>query len=243
MSRWIRRHSIPWPTWRVWLPLMAVLALLIWSGFRGVYPFLALVEPMPEADLLVMEGWIPDYAVQACAEMFGGGGYRWICTTGVAVEVGAFFAEAGTYAGLGAATLRENGIAEDVLIVAHGPEVYRDRTYHSAVALRDELASRGLLAETKGIQLISFGTHARRSRNTFRAVFQPLGIAVKVISIPTRGYDPALWYRSSGGVKAVLMELISLTYEAWAGPEPEAQAVGEWRVGSADSRRFSQMRK
>jgi hypothetical protein len=211
-GKWFRKRAFWVPTWRVWLCLIAAVAGLLLALGNRVYSFLALVDPVENADILVMEGWIPDYAVEETLAMFRDGGYEWLCTTGIEIEVGKYFTDAVSYAGLGGATLLDLGMDADRLIIAHGPEVYRDRTWHSAVALKTELEKRGMLERVQALNLVSFGTHARRSRNVFRAVFGP-EIEVGVVSIPTRGYDPDKWYGYSGGVKAVITELISLAYE------------------------------
>ena len=51
---------------------LLVLGLII---LFGVYPFLALTEPV-DADVLVVEGWVHPYAIEASAEEFRDHHYR-----------------------------------------------------------------------------------------------------------------------------------------------------------------------
>src|SRR5207248_6770179 len=61
-------------------------AILVWCGvvglfLLGVYPFLAVTERVP-ADTLVVEGWIPPFAIRAAVDEFRSGSYKQVITTG-----------------------------------------------------------------------------------------------------------------------------------------------------------------
>jgi len=48
---------------------------------KGVYPFLAITHRV-DANTLVVEGWIHDYAIREAVEEFRRGSYHQILTTG-----------------------------------------------------------------------------------------------------------------------------------------------------------------
>src|SRR5437764_3673419 len=60
---WQRRQCLV-PTWRGWFSIAVVIGLATVAGIRGAYPFLAVNDPRP-GGVLVVEGWAPDYALEA----------------------------------------------------------------------------------------------------------------------------------------------------------------------------------
>src|SRR5438874_5364248 len=68
-------------SWRGRLILISALLLVGALVFRGVYPFLATNHRI-DTDVLVVEGWIHEYAIRAAADEFRSGAYRRVFTTG-----------------------------------------------------------------------------------------------------------------------------------------------------------------
>jgi hypothetical protein len=58
----------------------------------------------------------------------------------------------------------------------------------------------------ESVDVYSLGPHARRSRWLYQQAFGD-AVAVGVIAAAPRAYDPAVWWRSSDGARAVLSEL------------------------------------
>src|SRR5438128_2376658 len=107
-SLWQRRQCLL-PTWRGVL-LAAVLSITaIVAVARSVHPFLATNEPVP-AELLVVEGWVPDDVLQEAKREFVRGRYQRLYVTGGPLMIGAFLSEHKTYANVGAASLRAMGM-------------------------------------------------------------------------------------------------------------------------------------
>jgi hypothetical protein len=84
-----------------------------------------------------------------------------------------------------------------------------DRTYASALALKNWLGSHGVV-ETN-LNVISLGPHSRRSRLLFE---KALGKDYKVgiIAIENQEYDAKQWWASSAGVRSMLDEIIAYLY-------------------------------
>jgi uncharacterized SAM-binding protein YcdF (DUF218 family) len=206
------RRNIVIPTWRGWLLLLVLLATLTIGLGLAVHPFLAVTDPV-RADVLVIEGWLPDYAIEAGADLFRRPQYQQVYVTGGPLEKATHLAGFETYAASGTAVLIAAGLPSDVVVPVASTERYRNRTYATAVALRDHMAASG--AQLRSIDIVTLGTHARRSRLCFR---RALGsrVRVGVIAIPSRDYEPARWWRYSQGVKSVVTELLALGY-AWVG--------------------------
>jgi uncharacterized SAM-binding protein YcdF (DUF218 family) len=85
----------------------------------------------------------------------------------------------------------------------------RDRTYGSAVALRNWLREHNM--SVSGINVITEDLHARRTRLLFH---EALGdkVDVGVIGIPSPDYDAKHWWRYSDGVREVIGESIAYVY-------------------------------
>ena len=83
------------------------------------------------------------------------------------------------------------------------PTQYRNRSYASAVALREWVEQHRL--SVTSFNLVTMGAHARRSRLLFQKAFGG-NVHIGVIAVRDREYDPDRWWRSSEGVKEVISE-------------------------------------
>ena len=204
----LQRRECLLPTWRGWLVLLFAVAVLVVFSIRGAYPFLAVNDPVDNA-ALVVEGWLPDYALQEAITEFRKGHHSQIYVTGGPLENGAPLSEYRTFAELGAATLLRLGLDTNAVQAVPAPKVRLDRTYASAMALKNWLGSHGVM-ETN-FNVISLGPHSRRSRLLFE---KALGSDYKVgvIAIGNQEYDTKRWWASSAGVRTMTDEMIAFVY-------------------------------
>ena len=195
-----------------WKGRLLVLALLIGLATEfvyGVYPFLAVTHRV-DTDILVVEGWIPFYAIHAAAREFGSGSYRQVLTTGGPITgMGGYTNDYNTSASLGAGRLKAEGVPTTVIQMVPSRVSGRDRTYSAALALRHWLDQQG--TEVKAINVVTADTHARRTRLLFQ---RALGndISVGIIAVPNPDYDARRWWRYSEGVKDVITESVAYLY-------------------------------
>lgn len=174
-----------------------------------IYPFLAENHRI-NANVLVVEGWIHEYAIRAAVKEFRTGAYEAVVATGGPVEgSGGYTNDFNTSASVGADLLKKNGLPTGVLFMAPSRVMDRDRTYASGVALRRWLASQNV--NVRGINIVTENTHARRSRLLFK---KALGgkINVGIIAVDNPDYDPKRWWSYSAGVKDVVSEGFSYLY-------------------------------
>ncbi len=174
----------------------------------GAYPFLA-VNTRVSGGLLVVEGWVPDYALAFAARELREQHYGKLYVTGGPLERGSPLSAYKTYAQLGAATLVGFGLKPDEIETVPSPSVRQDRTFVSAVALKHWLADHGAVA--KEFQVISLGPHARRTRLLFEDALGPKA-RVGVTAVRDQNYDPHRWWRTSEGFRIVTGELIAYGY-------------------------------
>ena len=192
--------------------MVALSVLAAYAGRRGIHPFLALDQPVA-ADILVVEGWVPNYALKRGLDLSVEQKSRYLLLTGGTVR-GEVDPEPGeTYARMGMQRLeRIGGDLAHVRMVPSPellPEPVRDRTYASAIAVKAWLKEQGVSVQS--INVLTMGAHARRSRLLFQKAFGP-EVEIGVIAIPDREYDPHAWWRYSEGVKEVLSEGAAYLY-------------------------------
>ncbi len=173
-----------------------------------IHPFLAVNSPI-KADVLVVEGWLPDYALKDALTEFENGSYKKVVTTGVPLPTGYYLAQYKTFAQLSAATLNALGLEQEKLTAVPAPDVIKDRTYASAVAFRQWLLNSSFKIES--INLFTLDVHTRRSWLLFKQVLAPK-IKVGAIAAKTLEYDPNQWWTSSEGVRSVISETIAYIY-------------------------------
>lgn len=206
----LKRKEYYLPTLRGWLLLLVVLVGLLVVLVRGLFWFLAPTAPT-DAEILVVEGWLPDKALEKAVREFRSHNYRLLVTTGGPLREGSYLSAYKSYAELSAASIRLLGIQDSQLVAVPAPLVKEDRTYTSAVALKHWMEKSGY--RPRGLNLFSLGAHARRSRLMFEKALGP-DIAVGVIAVEDPDYDPRLWWTSSSGVRDVLDEAIGYAYAA-----------------------------
>lgn len=186
------------------LCFMAFMLLIL----THIHPFLAPSSPI-KAEVLVVEGWMNDYAIKDAIKEFERGDYQKLITTGLPLERGYYLAQYKSFAELAAATLITLGFDREKLVAVPTPYAIRNRTNASAKALHEWLTNSGL--EVKGINLYSFDVHARRSWLIFKQVLAP-NIEVGIIAAKSESYDPKHWWTSSEGVRSIISESIAYIY-------------------------------
>lgn len=206
--RLIHRQEMWMLTTQGWLAIFGFIAALGFFILTHIHPYLGLNAPI-KAELLVVEGWIPDYAVKNAIAEFQKGGYQKLITTGLPIELGYYLAPYKNAADLAAATLTVLGFEQDKLVAVPASKVTRNRTSASATALRQWLKDSKL--NIKAINLYSFDTHARRSWLIFNQALSP-EIKVGVISVEPNTYNTKQWWLSSDGVRSVIAETIAYIY-------------------------------
>ena len=201
------------PRWglsmRGWLFLAALIVGTAATIFHTIYPFLAITARVP-TELLAVEGWINDYAIRAARDEFNSGGYQRVVATGGPVHgISGYINAYSTAASIGAHRLKREGIPAALVEMAPSRTSTRDRTFSSAVALRDWFHAHQI--PVQAINIVTEDVHARRTRLLFQRAFGP-GVTVGVIAVPNPDYNAARWWRYSEGVRDVLGETISYLY-------------------------------
>jgi len=191
-----------------WGMLSGTLVALIILFTLTIYPFLALTRPA-QGEVLVVEGWLPDYALEKVRDRFQDGNYQSLVTSGGELSVGFHLSKYKTWAQLAAATLIAQGVPAEKIITASAPSVKKDRTYASVLEVKKQLAEKGLFPAS--IDVVSLGPHSRRTWMMCKMIFSP-DTQVGIYSIRPHNYDPERWWSSSIGVRTIIGETIAYLY-------------------------------
>jgi uncharacterized SAM-binding protein YcdF (DUF218 family) len=196
-------------SWRGRLAALGLIVFVAWIMMLEIHPFLA-VTHRESSKILVVEGWVHQYAINAAVKEFRTGRYDHVFVTGGPVPgTGGYSNDYNTDASVGADLLRTAGIPNDALQMVPSRVWNRNRTYYSALALREWFSRHNMHVRT--INVLTEEAHARRTRLLFQEAFGK-SVRVGIISIPNPDYDPNHWWRYSDGVRDVTSEAIAYIY-------------------------------
>lgn len=206
--RLFRRRTLWCPTWTGSGCVLLIFVALAVACFNWGESYLAFTQ-RAQADTLVVEGWIGRTGVDAAAAEFRRGGYRYIvCTGGFTSDQWA--EEPKSFAEMAAAEMIRLGIPEASVLTATAEITETHRTFESAVAVWRTLRNAGIKPE--GINVFTFGPHARRSELVFTKVNWPV-TSIGVIGWSPPGFWNAAWWQSSDRSRELLEETAGYGYE------------------------------
>ncbi|NEO58507.1 MAG: YdcF family protein [Okeania sp. SIO3B5] len=203
--QWLQKLIL---TIQTWILILGLIIFLIAICCFNIYSFLAVNSPI-KADILIVEGWMSDYAVKLAIAEFHQGTYQKLITTGSPIGKGHYLSEYNNFAEITAATLIALGVDPDRVVAIPTPQVVKYRTAASAIAVKEWLTTSNLKVDS--INIYTLGPHARRSWMIYRNIFSP-DIQVGVIALEPKGYNPKRWWQSSAGMRTVVGEAIAYFY-------------------------------
>jgi hypothetical protein len=158
---------------------------------------------------LVVEGWIPNYALEESIAEFKSKPYTKIFTVGADILSGTNIEEQDSVALAAYSRLKWLGMNPELMQPVSAHIKYRNRTFESALALKKWIDDNHL--PVTSFNLVTVGPHARRSRLLFEKAFGGQ-VRVGIISVENREYEPNRWWKYSEGVKEVIGEGVGYVY-------------------------------
>jgi hypothetical protein len=197
---------------RGWLAGVIVLVAITVLWTLNIYSFLSQTR-REDTKVLVVEGWVHEYATRAAVTEFQAGHYDKVYTTGGPIAgTGGYSNDFNTSASVGAELLVKDGLPDNLVQMVPSHVSGRDRTYSSALKLREYFQTNGI--SVKSINVLTEGPHARRTRMLFQQAFGP-EVTVGIISVSDPDYEPGRWWHYSEGVREVIGESIAWLYAAF----------------------------
>jgi len=122
---------------------------------------------------------------------------------------GGYINDFNTSASVGADLLKKAVIPREAIQMVPSHVNGRERTYSSAIALRDWFREHN--TPVSSINVLTEGAHARRTRLLYQKAFGR-NVTVGIIAVSNPDYDPKQWWRYSDGVREVTGESIAYIY-------------------------------
>lgn len=190
------------------LIIILIVMLLLVTGLRAMYPFLAVTQRVA-GKVLILEGWVPTYTVKEAATEFKQGNYSELLVVRALYDGDSKYDTGQYLADYIAEHLIQTGVPKRCVHTVFLNAIDKDRTYASALAAKMWLHQQGLAPG--GINILTLGSHARRSRLLYE---EAMGgrLKIGVVAIVDRSFNPRAWWRSSEGVREVPFELIAYLY-------------------------------
>ena len=211
--KFFTRRTVWAPTFLGFSLLAGLLALPgIWWFAYGE-SFLALTRRLPNARVLVVEGWIGPDGIRAAKDEFASGHYDLIVTSGGNPDPASkdnWQREGWSYAEGAQKQLIRLGLPADKIVSAPPSLTEARRTYRAALHVKETLDALG--AEPKEINVFTFGAHARRSWLVFSKACGP-EIKVGVIGWEPPYYSSVPWWRSSERSIELLVQTVGYFFE------------------------------
>ncbi len=196
-------------TWLGQVLKIIIILGLIFIYAKTIHAFLAPTDPV-NSKVMIVEGFIPDYALEEAADIFNKGQYKLMIITGKKRMKGApldQYKNDGIYS---AATLIKLGFdSTRIRVVAVENEIKRDRTFTSALAAKKWIENHN--EGCTSFNLVTLDCHARRSRLLFGKAFGEK-YRVGIIAIRDRSYNADHWWQTSNGFREVIQETIAWIY-------------------------------
>jgi uncharacterized SAM-binding protein YcdF (DUF218 family) len=220
-----RPRQIWMPTIYGWFFLIAIILVMCLFVVNNIYAFLAQNEPV-RARVLVVEGWLAPEELDQAIQAFKNGGYERVVTTGGPIVGWPELSVYTNYAKLAADYLARHGIPRKLIIAVPTPASAQERTFLSAVVLRDSAHQLGITPDA--IDLFSSGAHSRRSRLLFQMAFGQ-NVRIGILASRPSEYDPEAWWRSSSGVESIVFQSIGLLWvKCFFWPRPPGSQQELW---------------
>ncbi|MBN1651821.1 MAG: YdcF family protein [Bacteroidales bacterium] len=207
LPRLIKKKECLKLTWFSYLLIALVFIASFFLIRNKLYPLLAPTKPV-EAKIMVIEGWMNDFAIEEAYSIFLSGNYDLLITTGGPLDNGYLATHYVTAAEVGKATLIELGMDSTKILSVPRTFTLKNRTYQSALALGKWMNDNN--KTIAAFNLVSLGAHTKRSWFLFQKALPETKIGV--IAIPDHRYDSKRWWKSSLGSRTVITETIGYFY-------------------------------
>lgn len=199
----LKQRTIWLPTWWGVLWVFVILTSVLWLFIQTIGPWLAQTSPVAERQMLVVEGWQTEPALLDAYRLFQQQEYDLLITTGGPdnSQITPLFAN---FAEQAANFLRRQGLSDDQIVIIPAPASAQNRTYLSAVMVRDWLQAENI--QLSQLNVHSSHVHARRTRRLYQKALPDIEIGIYATT--PEAFSLQHWWQTSDGAKSVFTELL-----------------------------------
>lgn len=199
-----KTRQLPLPTWQGWLLVLTLFGLCSVWAWRNLAFYLSPHAPQSH-ELLVVEGWLEPHHFEQVMDHYRQLGYQHVVTTGGVIHNTCLESDQ-NYAERARRLLMEMGIAADNITALPQADTAQERTFFSAVSLREWNAQQE--QPYASLDIATAGPHARRTRYLFSLAFRETldDHHIGIIRAEPIHYTLSHWWQNSLGAKAVITE-------------------------------------
>lgn len=199
-----KRRYCYFPTLLGSLAIVVMLVILSGWALKNFATFLALNVPV-SSDYLVVEGWLSKEGLEEALIEFKQGNYKVLITSG-GPDLSDFNLDHESYAERAASELVKMGLDPSKILIASSPASAQDRTYLSAVMVRNKLTEH-LKSLPDSINVFSSDVHSRRSYFLYKQAFRDAPTQIGIVATHSNRFNLDFWWQTSEGAKSVLTEM------------------------------------
>lgn len=203
-----RRKTRIRPTFWGYLIIIALVILAVRVSLISIVKFLSLNSPV-QSKTMVLEGWVPTYAIKDAIKYFNDNNYERLIITGIPIVNYEFIAPYKSTAEATVLAVRYYGYDDTIYIADIPTNILVDRTYNTAVETKMIFNQNS--DWQKNLDIYSVGVHSRRTFTMFKRAFgQDYNIGI--IAHRDRTFAPEAWWKSSKGFRSVSNEFLATLY-------------------------------
>lgn len=192
-----------------------------------VYNFLFL-NKATSSKTMILEGWVPTYALQKVIKEYEDGEYENLIVTGIPITQYEYASDFSYTSQATVKALKHFGFADTIYEADISTNIYKDRTYTTALVATKMFRQHP--EWEKSFNIYSMGVHSRRSRLLFKKAFSD-DYEIGIIAQSDRAFIGEKWWTSSIGFRNISNETLAYFYNLFFF-HPEANEYNEkLRIG------------
>jgi hypothetical protein len=173
-----------------------------------LYEYLFVNETV-KTKTLVLEGWVPTYALPDVINEFNNNAYENLIVTGIPITQYEYISDFKYTSQATVRALRHFGFTKTIYEADIPTNIYKDRTYSTAIVSKEIFEEHPQWE--KSFNLYSMGVHSRRSRFLFEKVFSD-DFEIGIIAKNDRAFIGKKWWTSSIGFRNISNEALAYFY-------------------------------
>ncbi|MCD6178447.1 MAG: YdcF family protein [Bacteroidales bacterium] len=193
-----------------WFGLLIILFTIFLISYyirENIYNYLSPNKTI-STKVLVVEGWMDDFALEEAYNIYATGDYEIIITTGGPLDIGYLATNFISTADLAKNILIKLGADSTKVFAVPRKHVLKKRTYQSALALKKFIDIN--YPNIKNFNLVSLGAHSKRTWFLFQKALPDKEIGI--IALRDQRFDPEKWWETSKGSRTIITEAIGYFY-------------------------------
>jgi len=203
-----KKYNCHRPTLLGFFLILVIIVIIGRLLMPSIYKFLFLNKPVT-TNTMVLEGWVPTYALQDALKYYAENNYENLIVTGIPITQYEYASDFNYTSQATILALKHFGFTDTIYEAANPTNIYKDRTYTTAIITKEIFEKHP--EWDKSFNVYSMGVHSNRSLVLFKKAF-PDDYEIGMVAHSDRAFIGEEWWKSSIGFRNISNELLALTY-------------------------------